>query len=86
MNCNMMVVNLFSSTAQFLYINTAAGDLLQVRNHIDGQDDWPDEDDLLAADMRKFNYLRPPPNKIQKERHLCSGRVLNATIGVKEHP
>lgn len=64
----MTVEKLSPSTAPLFYTNTAARDLLQIRYHIDLQDYWPDEDDMLVAGMWKYKNLKSPPKeKVDKE-------------------
>eukprot|EP00171_Calliarthron_tuberculosum_P016439 IDg16439t1 len=64
----MAMARLLPSSAPLMFTNLSAGDLLQILSYLNRQGEWLDEEDLLAAESRKFKELRPPAKeKVRKE-------------------
>eukprot|EP00171_Calliarthron_tuberculosum_P004432 IDg4432t1 len=77
LNRNIPISVLTPTASPLLYRNLAVGDLLQTNEYANRQDEWPDEDDLLAADFPKFKDLRPPPKEKVKKEDVSSVEELN---------
>eukprot|EP00171_Calliarthron_tuberculosum_P005999 IDg5999t1 len=63
LNRNMGIAVLTMSSSSLLYFGVAIGDLLRIYEYVNCQEDGPEEDDLLAADLRKLKELRSPPKE-----------------------